>query len=152
MTDRGGKPIICLMAKKIKAKVKLQCPAGKANPAPPVGTALGPHGIQIMEFCNQFNERTRELGDTVIPAIVTIYEDRTFDFILKQPPMSELIKKAAGVPKGSGKPNKEKVAKLTKAQVREIAEKKMSDLNACDIEAAAKIVEGTARSMGVDTE
>ena len=140
------------MAKKIKAKVKLQVPAGKANPAPPVGTALGPHGIQLMDFCNQFNEKTREFGDTVIPAIVTIYEDRTFDFILKQPPMSELIKKAAGIDKGSGKPNKDKVAKLTKAQVREVAEKKMLDLNANDIEAAAKIVEGTARSMGVDTE
>ncbi len=140
------------MAKKIKAKVKLQVPAGKANPAPPVGTALGPHGIQLMDFCNQFNEKTREFGDTVIPAIVTIYEDRTFDFILKQPPMSELIKKAAGIDKGSGKPNKDKVAKLPKAQVREVAEKKMPDLNANDIEAAAKIVEGTARSMGVDTE
>ena len=140
------------MAKKIKAKVKLQVPAGKANPAPPVGTALGPHGIQLMDFCNQFNEKTREFGDTVIPAIVTIYEDRTFDFILKQPPMSELIKKAAGIDKGSGKPNKDKVATLTKAQVREGAEKKMPDLNANDIEAAAKIVEGTARSMGVDTE
>jgi large subunit ribosomal protein L11 len=140
------------MAKKIKAKVKLQCPAGKANPAPPVGTALGPHGIQIMDFCNQFNEKTRELGDVVIPAIITIYEDRSFDFILKQPPMSELIKKAAGIGKGSGVPNKDKVAKLTKIQVREIAEKKMSDLNANDIEAAAKIVEGTARSMGVDIE
>ncbi|HAR54677.1 TPA: 50S ribosomal protein L11 [Patescibacteria group bacterium] len=140
------------MAKKIKAKVKLQVPAGKANPAPPVGTALGPHGIQIMEFCNQFNEKTREFGDVIIPAIVTIYEDRTFSFILKQPPMSELIKKAAGIGKGSGKPNKEKVAKLTSAQVREIAAKKMSDLNANDIEAAAKIVAGTARSMGVDIE
>lgn len=138
------------MAKKIKAKVKLQCPAGKANPAPPIGTALGPHGIQIMEFCNQFNERTRELGDVVIPAIVTIYEDRSFDFILKQPPMSELIKKAAGIEKGSGRPNKEKVATLTKAQVKEIAEKKMPDLNANDIEAAMKIVAGTARNMGVD--
>jgi len=138
------------MAKKIKAKVKLQCPAGKANPAPPVGTALGPQGIQLMEFCNQFNERTREMGDTIIPAIVTIYEDRSFDFILKQPPMSELIKKAAGIEKGSGKPNKEKVAKLTKTQVKEIAEKKMPDLNANDIEAAMKIVEGTARNMGVE--
>ncbi|MFH1088461.1 MAG: 50S ribosomal protein L11 [Patescibacteria group bacterium] len=138
------------MAKKIKAKVKLQCPAGKANPAPPVGTALGPHGIQIMDFCNQFNEKTRELGDVIIPAIITIYEDRSFDFILKQPPMSELIKKAAGISKGSGVPNKEKVAKLTPTQVREIAAKKMLDLNANNIEAAAKIVEGTARSMGVD--
>lgn len=138
------------MAKKIKAKVKLQCPAGKANPAPPVGTALGPHGIQIMDFCNQFNEKTREMGDVIIPAIVTIYEDRSFDFILKQPPMSELIKKAAGISKGSGVPNKDKVAKLTPVQVREIAAKKMLDLNANDIEAAAKIVEGTARSMGVD--
>ena len=138
------------MAKKVKAVVKLQCPAGKANPAPPVGTALGPQGVNIMEFCNQFNEKTRQLGDTVIPAEITIYEDRTFTFILKQPPMSVLIKKAIGLEKGSGVPNREKVGKLTKEQVREIAEKKMPDLDANNIEAAMRIVEGTARSMGVD--
>ena len=138
------------MAKKVLTKVKIQCPAGKANPAPPVGTALGPHGIQIMDFCNQFNEKTRELGDVVIPAVITIYEDRSFNFIIKQPPASELIKKAAGVSKGSGVPNKEKAGKLTKAQVKEIAEKKMPDLNAVDIEGAMKIIEGTARQMGIE--
>ena len=112
------------MAKKVKAKVKLQCEAGKANPAPPVGTALGPHGIQIMDFCNQFNEKTKEMMGSVIPSVITIYEDRTFDFIIKQPPASDLIKKALNIPKGSGIPNKEKVGKLTRAQVKEIAEKK----------------------------
>ncbi|OGB74362.1 50S ribosomal protein L11 [candidate division Kazan bacterium RBG_13_50_9] len=138
------------MVKKIIAKVKIQVEAGKANPAPPVGTALGPHGIQIMEFCNQFNEKTKELMGNVIPAVVTIYEDRSFDFILKQPPAADLIKKMAKIEKGSGVPNREKVAKLTRAQVREIAEKKMVDLNAHDIEAAMKIIEGTARNMGVE--
>jgi len=138
------------MAKKVKAKVKLQCEAGKANPAPPVGTALGPHGIQIMDFCNQFNEKTKEMMGSVIPSVITIYEDRTFDFIIKQPPASDLIKKALNIPKGSGIPNKEKVGKLTRAQVKEIAEKKMPDLNANDIEAAMKIIEGTARNMGVE--
>ncbi|MDD5606093.1 MAG: 50S ribosomal protein L11 [Patescibacteria group bacterium] len=138
------------MAKKVRTVVKLQCEAGKANPAPPVGTALGPHGIQIMDFCNQFNDRTKELMGSVIPAVITIYEDRSFDFILKQPPAAELIKKAAGLSKGSGVPNKEKVGKLTRAQIKEIAEKKMPDLNANDIEAAMKIIEGTAKNMGVE--
>lgn len=139
-----------IMAKKILAKVKLQCDAGKANPAPPVGTALGPHGIQIMDFCNQFNEKTKEMTGNIIPAVITIYADRTFDFIIKQPPASDLIKKALGIPKGSGVPNKEKVGQLTRAQVKEIAEKKMPDLNANDIKAAMKIIEGTARNMGVE--
>lgn len=138
------------MAKKVRAKIKLQCEAGKANPAPPVGTALGPHGIQIMDFCNQFNEKTKEMIGSIIPSVITIYEDRTFDFIIKQPPASDLIKKALNIPKGSGIPNKEKVGKLTKAQLRDIAEKKMPDLNAITIEAAMKIIEGTARNMGVE--
>lgn len=138
------------MAKKVMTVVKLQCEAGKANPAPPVGTALGPHGIQIMDFCNQFNDRTKEMMGTVIPSVITIYEDRTFDFIIKQPPASALIMKALGLKKGSGVPNKEKVGKLTRAQVKEIAEKKMPDLNANDIEAAMRIIEGTARNMGVE--
>lgn len=137
------------MAKKIKTIVKLQCPAGKANPAPPVGTALGPQGVNIMEFCNQFNEKTKQMGDTIIPAEVTIYEDRTFSLILKQPPMSILIKKAAGIEKGSGVPNREKVGKITVAQAREIAEKKMPDLNVNNMDSAVRVVEGTARSMGV---
>jgi len=139
-----------VMAKKIRAKVKLQCEAGKANPAPPVGTALGPHGIQIMDFCKQFNEQTQSLMGNVIPAVITIYEDRSFDFILKQPPASGLIKKAAGIDKGSGVPNRQKVAKITKEQLREIAEQKMPDLNANDVESAMKIIEGTARNMGVE--
>jgi large subunit ribosomal protein L11 len=137
------------MAKKIKTIVKLQCPAGKANPAPPVGTALGPQGVNIMEFCNQFNEKTKQMGDTIIPAEVTIYEDRTFSLILKQPPMSILIKKAAGIEKGSGVPNRDKVGKITVAQAREIAEKKMPDLNVNNMDSAVRVVEGTARSMGV---
>lgn len=138
------------MAKKVKAIVKLQCEAGKANPAPPVGTALGPHGIAIMDFCNEFNDKTKDMMGSVIPALITIYEDRSFDFVLKQPPASELIKKAIGLAKGSGTPNKTKVGKITKAQLREVAEKKMSDLNAHDIEAAMKIMAGTARNMGVE--
>ena len=138
------------MAKKEKAVVKIQCEAGRANPAPPVGTALGPHGIAIMDFCNQYNEQTRSLMGQVIPAVVTIYEDRTFDFVLKQAPASELIKKAIGLDKGSGVPNKQKVGKITKAQLRTIAEQKMPDLNANDVEAAMKILAGTARQMGVE--
>jgi len=140
------------MAKKVKTKVKLQIAAGKANPAPPVGTALGPQGVNIMEFCNQFNEKTKQLGDTVIPAEITIYEDRSFTFILKQPPMSILIKKAINIPKGSSVPNRDKVGKLTKEQVKEIAEKKMPDLNVNNLESAMRVVEGTARSMGVDVK
>jgi large subunit ribosomal protein L11 len=138
------------MAKKVKTIVKLQLPAGKATPAPPVGTALGPHGINIAQFTKDFNEKTAPMGDTIIPAEITIYEDRSFTFVLKTPPASVLIRKAAGLEKGSGDPLKNKVGKITKAQLREIAEKKMPDLNATDIEAAEKIIAGTARSMGVE--
>lgn len=139
-----------MAAKEVMAMVKLQIPAGKANPAPPVGPALGPHGINIMDFCKAFNAQTQAMGDTIIPAVLSIYKDRTFSFILKTPPASELIKKAAGIIKGSGEPNKEKVGKLTPAQVEEIAKTKMPDLNAFSIESAVKIIEGTARSMGIE--
>ena len=138
--------------KEVMALVKLQIPAGKANPAPPVGPALGPHGINIMDFCKAFNAQTQAMGDTIIPAVLSIYKDRTFSFILKTPPASELIKKAAGVIKGSGEPNKEKVGNLTAAQVEEIAKTKMPDLNAFSMESAVKIIEGTARSMGIEIE
>jgi large subunit ribosomal protein L11 len=139
------------MAKKeVIALVKLQIPAGKANPAPPVGPALGPHGVNIMEFCKAFNAQTSDMGDTIIPVIMTVYADRSFTFITKTPPASELIKKAAGIVKGSGEPNKNLVGKLTKDQVKGIAETKMPDLNTKDIEAAMRIVAGTARSMGVE--
>jgi large subunit ribosomal protein L11 len=138
------------VAKKVIAKITLQCNAGKATPAPPVGPALGQHGINIMEFCKTYNERTAKDAGQIIPAVITVYEDRSFTFILKTPPASELIKKAASVEKGSGEPNRKKVGKLTQAAVREIAQKKMSDLNANDIEAAMKIIAGTARSMGVE--
>ena len=138
------------MAKKVKTMVKIQLPAGKATPAPPVGTALGPHGINIADFTRQFNERTAPMGDLIIPAEITIYEDRSFTFILKTPPAAVLIKKDLGLEKGSSNPLKNKVGKITKAQVREIAERKMPDLNANDLAAAEKIVAGTARSMGVD--
>ena len=139
------------MAKKeVIAQVKLQIPAGKANPAPPVGPALGPHGVNIMEFCKAFNAQTQAMGDTIIPVVLTVYQDRSFSFITKTPPASELIKKAAGIIKGSGVPNKEKVGKLTSAQVMEIAKTKLPDLNAYSIEEAASIIRGTARSMGVD--
>ncbi|MEK7735453.1 MAG: 50S ribosomal protein L11, partial [Nitrospirota bacterium] len=122
----------------------------KANPAPPVGPALGPHGINIMEFCKTFNAQTQALGDTIIPVVLTVYSDRSFTFITKTPPASELIKKAAGIIKGSGTPNKDKVGRITSAQVKEIAQTKLSDLNANSIDAAVKIISGTARSMGVD--
>jgi large subunit ribosomal protein L11 len=138
------------MAKEVAALVKLQIPAGKANPAPPVGPALGPHGVNIMDFCKQFNAKTAQMGDTIIPVVLTIYADRSFTFITKTPPASELIKKAAGIVKGSGVPNKDKVGKLTRAQVKEIAETKMPDLNAYTVDQAIKIISGTARSMGVD--
>jgi len=139
------------MAKKeVVAQVKLQIPAGKANPAPPVGPALGPHGINIMEFCKQFNAKTQAMGDTIIPVVITIYSDRSFTFITKTPPASELIKKAAGIIKGSGVPNKDKVGKITMAQVREIAKTKLPDLNTQSLEAAMEMIKGTARSMGVD--
>ena len=139
------------MAKKeMIAQVKLQIPAGKANPAPPVGPALGPHGVNIMEFCKAFNAQTQAMGDTIIPVVLTVYQDRSFTFITKTPPASELIKKAAGIIKGSGTPNKDKVGKLTSAQVLEIAKTKLPDLNAYSVEEAALIIRGTARSMGVD--
>jgi large subunit ribosomal protein L11 len=140
------------MAKPIKTVVKLQIVAGKANPAPPVGTALGPHGIDIMGFCTQFNEKTKEMGDAVVPIEMTIYEDRSFDFITKTSPAVYLIKKAISLEKGSGVPNKEKVGRLSKAQIEEIAKEKMQDLNAHDLEQASKIIAGTARSMGVEVE
>ena len=140
------------MAKEIKTIVKLQIPAGGANPAPPVGTALGPHGLNLQDFCSRFNEATKDKAGNIIPAEVTIYTDRTFDFKLKTPPASNLLKKAAGVEKGSGVPQKDKVGKVTKKQIREIAELKMEDLNANDVEAAMKIIEGTARNMGIEVK
>lgn len=138
------------MAKKVKIKLKLQLPAGKATPAPPVGTALGPHGVNIAQFVKEFNDKTQGLGDTVIPVEMTIFEDRSFIFILKTPPAANLIMKAIGLAKGSANPLTTKVGKITRAQVKEIAEKKMPDLNANSIEAAEKIIAGTARSMGVE--
>lgn len=137
------------MAKKIKTIVKLQIPGGQANPAPPVGTALGPHGLNLAEFCKKFNDATKDRMGEVTPAEITIYEDRTYEFILKTPPAAELLKKAAKIEKGSGKPLQEKVGKVTKAQIKEIAEKKMPDLNAKDLEGAMRTVEGTARNMGI---
>lgn len=140
------------MAKPISALIKLQIPAGKANPAPPVGPALGQHGVNIMEFCKAFNEKTAKIGDTIIPVIITVYKDKTFTFITKTPPAAILIKKAINIPKGSGEPNKTKVGKLPKDKLEEIARQKMPDLNANDLEAAKKIIAGTARNMGVDIE
>jgi len=140
------------MAKKKEmiAQVKLQIPAGKANPAPPVGPALGPHGVNIMEFCKAFNAQTQPLGDTIVPVVLTVYADRSFTFIMKTPPASELLKKASGIIKGSSTPNKEKVGKVTSAQVREIAQKKLPDLNAFSLDKAENIIKGTARSMGIE--
>ena len=135
--------------KKVKTVIRLQIPAGKATPAPPIGTALGPHGLNIMEFCKAYNERTASMGDTVIPAEITVFEDRTFTFITKTPPAYNLLKKAAGVDKGSAVPNRDKVGTVTRDQVREIAQTKMQDLNAYDIDQAMRIIEGTARSMGL---
>src|SRR5690242_21157478 len=135
--------------KKIAAVVKVQLNAGAATPAPPVGTALGPHGVNIMDFCKQYNAATESQRGNVIPVEITIYEDRSFSFITKTPPAAELIKKAAGVDKGSGEPHKNKVGKLTSAQIREIAQQKLEDLNASDLDAASKIIAGTARSMGI---
>src|SRR5438874_13741972 len=140
------------MAKEVKTLVKLQIPAGKAKPARPVGPALGQHGVNIMEFCKQFNAKTQSQEGSIIPVIITVYTDRSFTFVMKTPPASDLLKKAAGIIKGSGVPNKDKVGKITKAQVREIAQKKMTDLNAVDLEGAIKIIEGTARSMGVTVQ
>ena len=138
------------MAKKIGGYIKLQIPAGKATPAPPVGPALGQHGVNIVEFTKQFNAKTADMGDTVIPVVITVYADRSFSFITKTPPAAVLIKKAAKIQSGSGEPNKKKVAKITKAQVQEIAETKLPDLNAATIESAMSMIEGTARSMGVE--
>ena len=140
------------MAKKIVAIVKLQCPAGQANPSPPVGPALGQHGVNIMEFCKAFNARTQEKAGLIIPAVVTIYADRSFTFELKTPPAAVLLKRAAKIAKGSGEPHKEKVGTVTSSQVREIATMKAPDLNAHDVEMAMRIIAGTARSMGIEVE
>ncbi len=140
------------MAKKIKTIIKLQIEAGKANPAPPVGPALGQHGLNIQDFCLKFNERTKDKIGSIIPAEITVYEDRTFDFVLKTPPAADLLKKAAKIEKGAANPLKDKVGKVTKEQIREIAEIKMADLNANNIEEAMKIIEGTAKSMGIKVE
>lgn len=140
------------MAKKLLTLIKLQIPAGKANPAPPVGPALGQHGLNIQDFCSQFNAKTSQMGDTVVPVEISVFEDRSFTFITKTPPAAVLILKAINLKKGSGEPNKNKVGTISKAQVKEIAETKMPDLNANDVEAAMKIIEGTARSMGVLVE
>ncbi len=138
------------MAKEITAKIKLQVPAGKANPAPPVGPALGQHGVNIMEFCKTFNARTQKMGDTIIPVVISVYSDRSFSFITKTPPAGELLKKAAGIVKGSGVPNKDKVGKVTRAQIKEIAQTKLPDLNAASVESAMRMIEGSAKSMGLE--
>jgi len=138
------------MAKKIAGKVKLQIPAGKATPAPPVGPALGQAGVNIPEFCKQFNAKTKNMGDYLIPVVITVYKNRSFDFITKTPPASDLLRKAAGIDKGSGEPNRLKVAVVNHKKVRQIAETKMADLNANDVEAAMEIIKGTARSMGIE--
>jgi large subunit ribosomal protein L11 len=138
------------MAKEITAKIKLQVPAGKANPAPPVGPALGQHGVNIMEFCKAFNARTQKLGETIVPVIISVYSDRSFTFITKTPPAAELLKKAAGIVKGSGVPNKDKVGKVSRAQIKEIAQTKMPDLNAASVESAMRMIEGSAKSMGLE--
>lgn len=140
------------MAKPVAAVVKINLEAGKANPAPPVGTALGPHGVNIMDFCNSYNAQTKDKAGTVVPVEITIYQDRSFSFILKTPPVAALIKQALGIPKGSDRPNRDIVGTLTKQQLREIAEIKMPDLNTTDIEAAERIIMGTARQMGVKLE
>lgn len=139
-----------MAAKKVKIIIKIQIEATKANPAPPIGTALGPQGVNIQDFCRQFNEATKDMGNDIVPAEITIFEDRSFTFRLKTPPASDLLRKAAGVEKGSGVPNKTKVGKVSKADIKKIAERKMVDLNAYDAEAAEKIIAGTARSMGID--
>lgn len=140
------------MAKKVTATIKLYCPAGQANPAPPVGPALGQHGLNIMEFCKKFNEQTKGKEGLILPVVITAFEDKSFTFIIKSPPCSVLLKRAAGVAKASGVPNKEKIGKVTKQQVMDIAQTKFKDLNTPDIEKAIKIVEGTARSMGIEVE
>lgn len=138
------------MAKRVRGYVKLQIPAGKATPAPPVGPALGQHGVAIMEFCKQYNERTQAMAGQIVPVLITVYEDRSFSFVTKTPPAADLLRRAAGVEKGSGRPNTESVGRVTGDQIREIAEVKMRDLNAVDLDGAIKQVEGTARSMGIE--
>ncbi|MEA2020347.1 MAG: 50S ribosomal protein L11 [Patescibacteria group bacterium] len=138
------------MPKEKEAVVKLNIPAGKATPAPPIGPALGQYGVSLMDFCKEYNKRTQDMGDVVVPAVITIYKDRSFDFVVKTPPASELLKKAAGIEKGSGEPHKEKVGTVTRSQLKEIAERKMKDLSARDLESAAKIIEGTAKQMGLE--
>jgi large subunit ribosomal protein L11 len=138
------------MAKKITDYIKLQVPAGKANPAPPIGTALGPKGVNIMEFCKQFNAKTANLGDIKIPVVITVYADRSFTFITKTPPAADLLKKALKIEKGSGKPNREKIGTVTRAQIEEIAKTKMPDLNTTNLEAAIRTIEGTAKSLGLE--
>lgn len=138
--------------KEVLVKIKLQIPAGKANPAPPIGPALGQHGLNIMDFCKQYNAATKDKGEVVVPVEISVYKDRSFSFILKTPPAAELLRKAAGIEKGSGVPNKDKVGSVTKAKIKEIAETKLPDLNAYDVEAASKIIEGTARNMGITVE
>lgn len=140
------------MAKKVVAEVKVQLPAGKATPAPPVGPALGQHGINLMQFCKDYNAKTADKAGQVIPVVVTVYADRSFTFVIKTPPVSDMIKKAIGIEKGSGAPNKNKVGKLSQKQLRDIAQAKMADLNASDVDAAMRLVEGTARSMGVEIQ
>jgi len=138
------------MAKKIKIIVKLAIQAGMANPAPPVGTALGPQGIKIMDFCNEFNERTKDMKGSLIPSVITIYEDRSFDFVIKKPPVSDMIKKITGISKGSGTTGREKIGKITTAQIEKVASDKLVDLNTTDLEAAKRMVAGTAKSMGLE--
>ena len=138
--------------KEVKTRIKLQIKAGAANPAPPIGPALGQHGLNIMDFCKQYNAATKDKGDVIIPVEISIYKDRTFSFVCKTPPAADLLRKAAGIEKGSGVPNKEKVGKVSKEKIREIAEIKMPDLNANDVEAAMKIIQGTARNMGITVE
>jgi large subunit ribosomal protein L11 len=140
------------MAKKVLTQIKLQAVGGQASPAPPVGPALGQHGINIMEFCKAFNAQTQDQSGTVLPVVITVFEDRSFTFVVKTPPAAILIKQAAGIEKGSGEPHRDKVARISQAQVREIAERKLPDLNAHDVDQAAKIIAGTARSMGVEVE
>ena len=136
--------------KKVSAYIKLQCPAGKANPSPPIGPALGQHGVNIMQFCKEFNARTAKDGDLISPVIITVYNDRSFTFVTKTPPAAVLLKKAAGIEKGSGEPNKSKVGKVTKKQVRDIAQLKLPDLNTTNLDSAIRTIEGAARSMGLD--
>ena len=138
------------MAKRVKAIVKLQLPAGKANPAPPVGPALGQHGVAIMNFVKEYNERTAQMTGQIVPVVITVFEDRSFTFVTKTPPAADLLRRAAGIEKGSGAPNREKLGRVTRAQLREIAELKLKDLNAVDVEGAIKQIEGTARSMGIE--